>query len=90
MDILIVLALLFAGMIIGYVFREKIPAKRINLLLKLSIYLLLFFMGVAIGRNEEIMDNLALLGWQSLLLTIGAVTGSILFAWLLWKFYKIK
>ena len=89
-EILVVLLLLLAGMVGGYLFREKIPQKTVDLLLRLSVYLLLFLMGVAIGSNREIMDNLLVLGWQSVILTAGAVVGSLVFAWLLWKFFKIN
>lgn len=42
---------------------------------------LLFFLGIGLGCNKVILANLASLGLLSLVLTIGAVAGSIFFVW---------
>ena len=88
--ILIVLSLLFAGMILGLIFKDKLRKyeKLLNSLLMLSIYLLLFFMGVSIGKNQELMKNLGNIGLKALLISTGAIIGSIIFAYLLFKKWK--
>jgi uncharacterized membrane protein YbjE (DUF340 family) len=45
-----------------------------------AIYLLLFLLGIAIGTNEIIVRNLPTLGLKALLISIGGVVGSVLFA----------
>lgn len=44
----------------------------------ISIYGLLFFIGVNVGSNEVILKNLTKIGMNAFILTIAAVTGSIL------------
>lgn len=76
-----ILGIMFCGMAGGYLLR-----RRTHLLQTLSrgimpvICLLLFLMGVTVGRNAEVMDNLASLGVEALLLTLGSLAGSILLA----------
>ena len=50
------------------------------------IWVLLFLLGIEVGGNESIIRNLSTLGIEALLLTMGAVLGSILAACGLWRF----
>jgi uncharacterized transporter YbjL len=86
----IILGLLIGSMILGYFLQNHLNEKLLNQLLLFSIYLLLFLMGVNIGSNEQLIKNLSSLGWQALLLTIGAVIGSIIAAKILFYFWKRK
>ena len=52
--------------------------------------LLIFCMGVSIGRNGEVIRNLPALGGKALLFAILAVIGSILFVFLLSKLFFEK
>jgi len=53
------------------------------------IFLLLFFMGVSVGKNNDIMNNLDTIGLRGLQLAIVAVLGSVLLSWLVYKsFFK--
>lgn len=69
--------------------QKKIRAfLRINdKLITWAIYLLLFFLGLSVGGNTELMANLQELGLQALVITGGALIGSIFLAWLLYKFF---
>ena len=42
------------------------------------VIILLFVLGASIGSNAEIMDNLWSLGWEGLMLSVGAIAGSLL------------
>ena len=54
-----------------------------------AIYLLLFFIGISVGGNEQIMKNLDKIGLNAFLLTLAAVMGSILVSYLFYvKFFK--
>ncbi len=78
---------MFAGMLVGFLLRKRKSFFRFNAKLTLwMIYLLLFFLGLAIGYNEYIMLNLSSLGITALIITLSALAGSMLTAWLLWKF----
>jgi uncharacterized membrane protein YbjE (DUF340 family) len=81
-----VAAVMFAGILAGYLLREKNKIVRMNNRLTMwVIYLLLLFLGLAIGNNDYIMQHLHDLGFQALLITLAAITGSLLSAWILWK-----
>ncbi|MFQ7040311.1 MAG: LysO family transporter [Barnesiella sp.] len=49
------------------------------------IFLLLFFMGISIGNNKEIIHNLGGLGLQAIIIAVASTTGSVLLAWLLFR-----
>ena len=86
-----VVIIMFAGMLVGYVFRKK---TALNVVIGKgtlwTIFLLLFFMGLSIGKNDLIMQELATLGLTALQITLGAVLGSVIFAWLGWSFFFSK
>ena len=82
---LIVIAIMALGMILGYFFRNSTKVKiRTEKLTKYVIFVLLFVMGISIGGNKVIMESLPILGLQSLIITLGALVGSILLAWLVY------
>ena len=49
------------------------------------IYILLFFMGLSVGVNPEIISNLGDLGLSAILITFFSISGSILFSFLFAK-----
>ncbi|MUP16429.1 DUF340 domain-containing protein [Ancylomarina euxinus] len=72
------------GLFIGN--RPKI-IKVVGILTSFSIFLLLFLLGIGVGTNDRIINNLHTIGLQALILTIGAVLGSLLCAWATYKFF---
>lgn len=50
-----------------------------------AVYLLLFLLGIAVGGNTAVMNALATLGLQALLLSLGGMAGSIALAFLLYR-----
>ena len=70
------------GIIIGYGLR-RISFLRISY----TVFLLLFVLGVTIGSNRLIVDNLFSFGWQAALLALSATVGSILASWLVLKLF---
>ncbi|MEA3318337.1 MAG: LysO family transporter [Bacteroidota bacterium] len=76
-----VLILMIAGILTGLIFRDKKKAIALNdKLTSGAIYLLLFFLGISIGTNKAILNNLENIGFQALIITIGALTGSLITA----------
>lgn len=51
------------------------------------IYLLLFFMGLGVGTNREIMANIRTIGMQSLVITLFSILGSVVFAAIVFKIF---
>ena len=83
-----VLAIMSAGIILGYLIRNKIRfIKYIDPSINIAIYLLLFLLGISVGGNRTVMDNLGSLGFNALLLAMGAVAGSVGLSYLTYKMF---
>ncbi|MBU1355738.1 MAG: lysine exporter LysO family protein [Candidatus Edwardsbacteria bacterium] len=83
-----VLAIMSAGIILGYMIRNKIRfIKYIDHSINIAIYLLLFLLGISVGGNRTVMDNLGSLGFNALLLAAGAVAGSVGLSYLTYKLF---
>lgn len=91
-DIIIVLAIMILGIGIGLFIgnRPKI-IKIVSLLTSFSIFLLLFLLGIGVGTNDQIVKNLDTIGIQALVLTVGALLGSLVCAYITYSlFFKKK
>jgi uncharacterized membrane protein YbjE (DUF340 family) len=80
---LTVVLIMSAGILVGYFIRSSKSTLAVSeRLIMWAIYLLLFLLGVAIGVNEIIINNLPLLGLKALIITAGGISGSVLLAWI--------
>lgn len=78
-EILIVMTL---GMIIGYLLRKnEVVFQYVDKIIMGTIFLLLFCLGLSVGLNEKVIANFHLIGLNALLLTSGAIAGSIGISW---------
>lgn len=82
---LIVFAIMVVGIIVGYCLRRVPELSFLPRLISGFIFLLLFFLGISVGKNPQIMDNLPSIGGQALIITFGALAGSLFLAWLVYK-----
>lgn len=82
----IVIGLMVLGIILGYLFRER-NLKTVHKLINYAIFILLFLLGITVGANGNIMNNLGTIGYDALLITLAAVTGSVLCAWGVYRFF---
>ncbi|MCC8188839.1 MAG: lysine exporter LysO family protein [Bacteroides sp.] len=80
---LIIIAIMFAGVLTGYLLRRK-KLRFIPTAITVFIWLLLFLLGIEVGDNETLINSLSKLGAEAMILTLGAVAGSIFLSWLLW------
>ena len=88
---LIVISIMFAGFLVGFLLRKKDKvSKYVDVLINLAIILLLFFLGVSVGINEKIINNFEQLGFEALMLTAGAVIGSVVVTSFIYKFILAK
>lgn len=87
-----VLALMTLGIIIGYfVSNNKKIIRLADRLTGYTIFLLLFLLGIGVGVNQKVINNLATLGFQALILSFGAILGSLICAYITYKlFFKTK
>ncbi|MCR4328122.1 MAG: lysine exporter LysO family protein [Patescibacteria group bacterium] len=83
-----VLILMAVGIILGFLLQNKVKIiKFVDPSINVAIYALLFLLGVSVGINETVINNLATLGVQALLLTFGGVMGSVVFAYFVHKIF---
>jgi uncharacterized membrane protein YbjE (DUF340 family) len=80
---LIIIGIMLTGVLAGYLLRRrKFGVKH---LITALIWLLLFLLGIEVGTNRAIIEGIGTIGVEALLLTAGAVVGSTLCAWFLWR-----
>ncbi|MDH6356413.1 LysO family transporter [Parabacteroides sp. PF5-9] len=83
----VIIGIMFGGIAIGYLLRKVERLQQTGKLISYAIYLLLFLLGLSVGQNKEIVDNLNTLGLQALLIATAATTGSLLAAWGVYHFF---
>ncbi len=80
-----IMSFLAVGICIGFFLRGKdrfiIAADKVT---ALAIYLLLFFLGISVGINEQVVNNIFLYGAKSLILSTGAIVGSVVFSYFIY------
>ena len=82
----IIIGIMLTGMLVGYLLRNK-RLLWIHKIITLLIWTLLFLLGIDVGGNEAIIKGLHTLGLEAIIITLAAVTGSVLCAWGLWYLY---
>lgn len=83
----IVLGIMISGILMGYLLRKVAFIQRVGKLISFTIIVLLFLLGITVGANKAIMDNLSELGTQALVLSAAGVLGSVVCAWLVYRFF---
>ena len=83
---LVVILMMLGGILCGYLLRKRQIMLQVQHLTMVLIWALLFLLGLNIGSNEQIINSLGSLGLEALLITVFATTGSLIAAWLLWKY----
>lgn len=84
------LIILFSSILAGFLLRHR----RLPLLppatLSVVIWLLLFLLGISVGSNPDVVNNIARYGVQALVIGGLATIGSVLAAWLLGRISSRK
>ena len=75
-----IISTMFLGIGIGYGLRNWTILQKTEKTISLTIFLLLFILGVSIGSNSLIVNNLGKFGWQAIILAVSGVLGSLLAA----------
>lgn len=81
---------MLAGVVIGYILRKVKALSHIGKAVSLTIYIMLFFLGVKIGANEQILKGLSGIGLQALVLALAGAAGSIFLASLVYRIFFKK
>lgn len=85
-----VIGIMFCGIAVGYFFRKVEWLQKIGKPISYTILLLLFLLGISVGANESIVNNLTTLGGQALLIASAGTLGSVLAAWGVYHFFLRK
>lgn len=80
--VLIVIALVAGFMFARLNLLPKASNKGVSKLGHLALIVLLFSMGLALGANPELTNALPSLGLKALLLSLGAIFGSVFLVWI--------
>jgi uncharacterized membrane protein YbjE (DUF340 family) len=85
----VVIGLFVVGIGIGLLFRKQSFFLKITEpLVSVTIFALLFFLGISVGTDPRVVQNITSLGWQAVLLSSGAIMGSLFLARLTTSFFK--
>lgn len=89
------LLVLIAAAVIGGIIGRKVikPGKKIKGLDKIqsvTVFILIFFMGIRIGSDQRIFQSIYTIGTSSIVITIMTVAGSLCAAFLLRKLLKLN
>lgn len=84
------MALILLALALGYFTARlnRLPQlwqKRIQKIGTLALFLLLFFMGISLGADAQIIASLPTVGFKAILISLGTIIGSIACVWLVSK-----
>lgn len=81
-----VIIIMLTGMLIGhFITEQKKILSIVDKLTNYAIYLLLFILGLSVGTDNRIMDNLHTIGLSALVIACASVLGSVLIAYIIYK-----
>jgi FtsH-binding integral membrane protein len=87
----IILICFAAGIGIGFLLRSK---KRISHIFEkislLIVAVLLLFLGLTVGSNQEVLSKLASIGSASLLIALFSIAGSVFFSYIVYRLFLKK
>ena len=86
----LVISIMFLGVGLGFLFKNLNLFSFLPKSITFTIYLLLFLLGITVGSNKDIVNNLASLGWQAFILAFFASIGSALAAFIIYKVFFAK
>ncbi len=82
---------ILAGVVVGYLSRNRTHLKHVGSAINIIIIVLLFFLGVAVGANKQIIENFTTIGIDALAIALATSVGSVLCAWFVFnRFFKNK
>jgi uncharacterized membrane protein YbjE (DUF340 family) len=83
-----ILILMFSGILLGFIFRRKrVFIQVTEKITGLSIYLLLFLLGMSVGVNDKVISNFASIGIIAITLAFSGIAGSIILSVFVYRFF---
>lgn len=84
-----VVAIMFSGIAVGFLLRKR-RLRVVPHAVTMLIWLLLFFLGVEVGENPQVISGIQDLGIEALWLAMTGIAGTVLFSWVLWRWVSGK
>ena len=82
-------AIILSGMAVGFLLRKR-RLGAVSRIVTVLIWLLLFFLGVEVGENPQVIQGITTLGIEALWLSLAGLVGTVLFSWVLWQWVNRK
>jgi len=82
------LIFLVIGVLFGYFIGSKREPKYSKHVLNTTVLILLFFMGVSIGKDPKLMDKISMFGYTSLIISLFTVAFSVIVVAVLMRVFK--
>lgn len=80
---------ILSGVVVGYLLRNRTHLKHVGSAINIIIIFLLFFLGIAVGANKQIIESFATIGLDAFAIAITTTLGSVLCAWFVYnRFFK--
>lgn len=86
-DMLKVVAIMLCGVAVGFLLRKR-QLRIVPHAVTFFIWLLLFFLGVEVGQNPQVIAGFSDLGLEALWLSLTGIAGTVLFSWALWRWVR--
>lgn len=80
---------MLSGMAVGVLLRKR-RLRIVPHAVTVLIWLLLFFLGVEVGGNPQVINGITSLGLEALWLSIAGLAGTVAFSWALWHWVSRK
>lgn len=84
---LTVISCMVIGIFTGYVLRKRHIAGLVGKMISVAIVGLLFFLGISVGTNKDIINNLSTIGVNGMLISFAATMGSVFVSWLVYTIW---
>lgn len=85
-----IILIFFTGLALGFLCRKFSFLSKTEKTISLTVFVMLFVLGVSIGSNRQIIESFWSFGWQAAILAGAASIGSMLAAWLVFTFFFKK
>lgn len=82
-----IISIMFVGLGAGYLLRDLKLMRKTEKTIPLTVFAMLFILGISVGSNNLIVSNLGRFSGQAALLACFSVLGSIIAAWLVYYLF---
>ena len=82
-----IIGIMLFGVLLGYLLRNKEFTQKTEKTISVTIFAMLFILGLSVGSNERIVSNLYEYGSQAFVLALFGLGGSIIFSGLVYRIF---